>query len=411
MKLNVLFLIALAAMMGCEQIELLPGGDDRQIENAPENEIAYTHVLQVGPNREFTSIRQAAVAAGDSTLIEVDAGTYMGDVTIWEQDELYIRAVGGEVILDANGRHWAGKGIWEIAGGNVKVEGFTFINAKVPDRNGAGIRFDKGRLTVDNCKFLHSECGILTANSGGTLIVRHTEFGYLGYGDGRSHNLYVGQIDTFLMTGSYSHHAKEGHLVKCRARFGLLAYNRIANENDDSYNSSYEVDFPDGGTHILVGNIIQQSEQSPNTSIIAFHEENIGRWTEHALYLSHNTILNSKETSNSLFIPASRLPASGIVMVNNLFSENIKNLAANFLSVDKGNQTYKKSDLNADYLPSASLSESLKGKLEPDVDNYLPGELRSAGISLIPASEYLHPCRSVPLTSPPAIAGASRQNF
>ncbi|MDR1200896.1 MAG: hypothetical protein LBL58_04580 [Tannerellaceae bacterium] len=410
MKLEVLFLIALVAIMGCERVELLPGADERQIEYVTE--IAYTHVLQVGPTREFTTIRQAAGAAGDSTLIEVDAGTYKGDAvtTVWEQDELYIRAVGGEVILDANGKAQAGKGIWEIAGGNIKVEGFTFINARVSDKNGAGIRFNKGRLTVDNCKFLHSECGILTANSGGTLIVHHTEFGYLGYGDGRSHNLYVGQIDTFLMTGSYSHHANNGHLVKCRARFGLLAYNRITNENDDSYNASYEVDLPDGGTHILVGNIIQQSEKSPNTSIIAFNEEN-GHWNENALYLSHNTILNSKATSSPLFVPASRLPASGVVMVNNLFSENIQNLAANFLSVDKGNLTYKKSDLNADYLPSARLSESTKDKLEPDIDNYLPNKLTSAGFSLIPASEYHHPCRSIPLTAPPAIAGASQQSF
>jgi hypothetical protein len=409
MKLKVPFLIVLVAMMGCERVEPLPGTEEQQMENVPE--IAYSHVLQVGPTREFTSIREASVVAGDSTLIEVDAGTYKGDVTLWEQDELYIRAVGGEVVLDANGKHWNGKGIWEIAGGNIKVEGFTFINAKVPDQNGAGIRFGKGRLTVDNCKFLRSECGILTANSGGTLIVRHTEFGYLGYGDGRSHNLYVGQIDTFRMTGSYSHHANVGHLVKCRARFSLLAYNRITNENDDSYNASYEVDFPDGGTHILVGNIIQQSEQSPNTSIIAFHGENIGHWNEHALYMSHNTVLNSKATSNSLFAPASQLPASDVVMVNNLFPENITNLEADFLSVDKGNQTYKKSDLNADYLPSTRLSESLKGKLEPDINNYLPNKLKSAGFSLIPASEYLHPCQSVPLTAPPTIAGASQQSF
>jgi hypothetical protein len=407
-EVKVLFLIVLVVLTGCERTESLPGAGERQMETIPE--IAYSHVLQVGPAREFTTIRQASVAAGDSTLIEVDAGTYTGDVTLWEQDELYIRAVGGEVILDANGQHWQGKGIWEIAGGNIKVEGFTFINAKVPDRNGAGIRFNKGRLTVDNCRFLHSECGILTANSGGTLIVRHTEFGYLGYGDGRSHNLYVGQIDTFLMTGSYSHHANVGHLVKCRARFGLLAYNRITNENDDSYNASYEVDLPDGGTHILVGNIIQQSEQSSNTSIIAFNEEN-GHWNENALYLSHNTLLNSKTTNDPLFVPASRLPASGVVMVNNLLSENITNPDATFLSVDKGNLTYKKSDLNADYLPSAQLFESLKGKLEPDINNYLPNTLKSAGFSLIPASEYLHPCRSIPLTAPPAIAGAFQQSF
>jgi hypothetical protein len=412
MKLKVLFLITLTATMACEREEiLLSDADDKQVENIQE--IAFSSILKVGPNKEFKTIREVSIAAGDSTLIEVDAGTYWGDVTVWKQNELYIRAVGGEVILDADGKSWEGKAIWVMEGGNIKVEGFTFINAKVEDRNGAGIRFIKGRLTVDNCKFLRSECGILTANSGGTLIVRHSEFGYMGFGDGMSHNLYVGQIDTFLMTGSYLHHANEGHLVKCRARFGILAYNRITNENNGNYTESYNVDLPDGGTHILVGNIIQQSVQSPNTSILAFHEEGIGRWaeTDHALYLSHNTILNSKESSNPLFIPASRLPASGVMMVNNLFSLNIKNLDAGSLAVDKGNRTYEKTDLNADYLPSVQLFGSLKGKMEADIDNYLPHKLKSAGFSLIPTSEYLHPSRTVLLASPPAVSGAFQQSF
>ncbi|MDR1523721.1 MAG: hypothetical protein LBS79_00495 [Tannerella sp.] len=277
---------------------------------------------------------------------------------------------------------------------------------KVPDKNGAGIRFTKGRLTVENCRFLNSESGILTANQGGTLIVRNTEFGYMGYGDGYSHNIYVGRIDTFLMTASYSHHAKEGHLIKCRAKFSLIMNNRITNENDDTYNSSYELDFPDGGTHIVVGNIIQQSVLSPNTAIIAFAEENNQIWKENALYMSHNTILNNKTTTNPLFIPSSNTPDKSIVMLNNLLSENITNPAGNVLSVDKGNQKYSKSDLNENYVPSARLYESLKNKIEPDINSYLPGKLKTEGISLIPTFEYVHPCKTVPLKNPPAIAGA-----
>ncbi|MDR1555792.1 MAG: hypothetical protein LBS88_02005 [Tannerellaceae bacterium] len=409
MKLNALFLIMISTLMACEREVLVSADDDHSAED--NNEIAYNHVLKVGPDKEFKTIREASLAAKDSTLIEVDVGNYPGDVTVWEQNDIYIRAVGGEAVLDADGKHWNGKGIWEVNGGKIKVEGFVFRNVKVPDKNGAGIRFTKGRLTVENCRFLNSECGILTANQGGTLIVRNTEFGYMGYGDGYSHNIYVGRIDTFLMTASYSHHAKEGHLIKCRARFSLILNNRITNENDNTYNSSYELDFPDGGTHIVVGNIIQQSVLSPNTAIIAFAEENNHIWEDNALYMSHNTILNSKTTTNPLFIPSAKTPNKSIVMLNNLLSENIGNPAANILSVDKGNQKYKRSDLNENYLPAAQLYESLKNKTEPDINRYLSGRFRTEGFSLIPASEYVHPCKIVLLKNPPAIAGAMQQSF
>ncbi|MDR1644565.1 MAG: hypothetical protein LBS05_01895 [Tannerellaceae bacterium] len=409
MKLKVLFFMPLVMLAACTGEELLPiDGDPATAER--NREIVCNDTLKVGPDKAFKTIREASLVATDSTLIEVDAGTYRGDVTVWRQNELYLRAVGGEVILNASGKSWEGKAIWEINGGNVKVEGFTFTNVTVPDRNGAGIRFVKGRLTVENCKFLHSECGILTANSGGVLIVRNTEFGYMGNGDGMSHNIYVGRIDTFRMTASYSHHAREGHLVKCRARFSLIMNNRISNENNNTHNASYELDLPDGGTHIVVGNIIQQSEQSPNTAIIAFGEESNTQWKENALYLSHNTILNSKATTNPLFIPSSRLPNQGVVMLNNLLSDNIALPAANLLSVDKGNQKYRKGDLNANYLPSAELFESLKGKTEPEMDTYLSTRLKREGFTLIPAAEYAHPCQTLPLKTPPAIAGAMQQS-
>jgi hypothetical protein len=408
-RLKVLFFIAVITFMSCGKEEIQPDDDHPA---TGSDEIVYKHILKVGQDKEFKTVREASLAAKDSTLIEVDAGTYLGDVTVWKQNELYIRAVGGEAVLDADGKHWNGKGIWEVDGGNIKVEGFIFRNVSVPDHNGAGIRFVNGRLTVENCKFLHSECGILTANAGGTLIVRNTEFGYMGYGDGYSHNIYVGRIDTFLMTASYSHHAREGHLVKCRAKFSLITNNRITNENDDNvYNSSYELDFPDGGTHIVTGNIIQQSVLSANTAIIAFAEENNQIWNENALYMSYNTILNSKTTTNPLFIPSSKTPDKSIVMLNNLLSENIANPAEKVLSIDKGNQKYKKSDLNENYIPSALLYESLKNKTEPDINNYLSSKLKTGGISLIPAFEYVHPCKTVLLKNPPAIAGAMQQSF
>ena len=230
-----------------------------ELEQPPAMEISYKYVIKVGKDKEYQTIAEAAAAAKDSVMIEIDADTYSGDVARWQQNEIYIRAIGGEVVLDTNGKSYGGKGIWEIDGGRVKVEGITFKNAKVPDQNGAGIKLTKGDLIIDKCKFLHNEMGILTGNTGGTLFIMNSEFGYGGYGDGYSHNLYVGYIDKFIVTGSYFHHARQGHLLKSRAKMSIVKYCRITDENDELSQSSYELDFPSGGINIVVGNIIQQS--------------------------------------------------------------------------------------------------------------------------------------------------------
>ena len=150
-----------------------------------------TKILKVGKNKEFSTISAAALAATDSCIVEIDAGTYAGDVARWTQDNLIIRSVGGEVVLDADGKSFGSMGIWVVDGGTICIEGITFKNAKVPDLNGAGIRLAKGFVTVKNCRFLNNENGILTSNDGvSTLTIQNSEFGYGGAGDGYSHNIY-----------------------------------------------------------------------------------------------------------------------------------------------------------------------------------------------------------------------------
>ena len=50
--------------------------------------------------------------------------------------------------------------------GDIRIENIEFRGARVSDRNGAGIRFEKGKLLVRNCSFLDNQNGILTANFG-----------------------------------------------------------------------------------------------------------------------------------------------------------------------------------------------------------------------------------------------------
>ena len=153
-----------------------------------------------------------------------------------------MRAKNGRARLIAQGASAESKGIWVVRGGKVTVEGFDFVGAAVPDRNGAGIRFEKGNLRVENCRFLENENGILTGGDvDSTLEILSSEFGNNGSGDGQSHNLYVGAIGTLKVTGSYFHHAKVGHLLKSRAAKNLIFYNRLTDETGGT--ASYERTF------------------------------------------------------------------------------------------------------------------------------------------------------------------------
>jgi hypothetical protein len=393
---------------GCE-LENLPGKDFSQpvclTVSAGERKAPYTinvyettasgTVWQVGKDKPYKTLAAVAAVATDHSTVEVDAGLYSGDVTQWTQHNLILRAVGGEVVLDANGKNYRGLGIWEIKGGRITVEGFTFKNAKVADRNGAGIRLTQGHLTLINCRFLNNENGVLTANDGvSTLTVRNCEFGYNGYGDGSSHNLYAGYIAGLSVTGSYFHHANVGHLLKSRAAVSRIAYNRLSDENDTQSKASYELDFPSGGRAFVTGNIIQQSARTENPILISFAKEGFDRYPQNELYLSYNTLVNER-TQNALLVNAPVSTSIRIAAYNNLSSENTYFDSGIKLQADRGNSKFRQGELNGDYSPTPEARKARLNQVETEIDP-----------SLIPVREYKHPLETQALAGPPAIPGA-----
>jgi hypothetical protein len=157
-------------------------------------------VLRVGAKRELKRPSAATQIARDGDIIEIDAGTYDGDAAIWRQHRLTIRGVGGRAHLRANGAHAEGKAIWVIKGNDTTIEAVEFSGAKVSHRNGAGIRLEGASLTVRDCFFHDNENGILTgANPASDIVVEHSEFAHNGFGDGYSHNLYIGSVRSFTL--------------------------------------------------------------------------------------------------------------------------------------------------------------------------------------------------------------------
>jgi hypothetical protein len=271
-------------------------------------------IIRVGPGQIYKRVDEVAPIARDGDTVEIEAGDYEGDVATWTQNNVTLRAVGGRARMDAHGAASEGKAIWVIKGSGVVVEGIDFTHARVPDRNGAGIRHEGGSLTVRNCRFLDNEDGILTSNNRmSELRIENSEFGGNGAGDGRSHNLYVGQIRRLTVIGSYFHHARVGHLLKSRAARNDVMYNRLTDETGGS--ASYELEFPAGGLAYVVGNIIEQSPQTENPTIVSYGAEGYP-WPQNELYLVNNTIVDDRPQEGTFLHVA---PGTArIVAINNL---------------------------------------------------------------------------------------------
>jgi parallel beta helix pectate lyase-like protein len=267
--------------------------------------------LRVGVDKTYKTVRAAAQAVQSGDTVLVDAGIYSADVTSWNADNLLVRGVGGRAYLRADGAQEGGKGTWVLYGTNFVAENIEFSGASVPDKNGAGIRFDTtGYLVLRNCYFHDNEDGILGGCD--SILIENSVFDHNGYGDGQSHNLYVWGR-TFTMRFSYTHRAKIGHDVKSRALNNYLLYNRIMDESDGT--ASYEVDLPDGGRSYLIGNVIEQGPHTDNNAIVSYGEESASNGAMD-LYVINNTLVNNDTNGGNFLQLRSGTTAK---IVNNIF--------------------------------------------------------------------------------------------
>jgi len=359
-------------------------------------------VLRVGPQHAVRTLAEAARRAGDGDTIEVEAGEYRRDVAVWTQDRLSLRAVGGRVRLLAVGAAAEGKAIWVVRGGSIAAEGFDFEGTRVPSRNGAGIRFEAGALALRDCRFIGNEMGLLSASDArAELWLERCEFADNLRPDGHNHQLYVGQIARLTMRGCHVHSGRFGHLVKSRAALNFLYCNRITDESGGS--ASYEVEFPNGGVAVLVGNLVQQSSTSENAMMISYGAEGyVGR--QHALALSHNTLVDERPRGG-VFLRVmrgeGRFAASvALRAVNNLLAGNASRLEA------AGPGDYRNNPAVDFDVFVRALREDWRLRAGAAVAGRVvdPGEF--AGLSLRPAHEYLHPRTLAALAAPPRHPGA-----
>ena len=381
--------------------------------------------LEVGPSKKIRTIAQAAKIARSGDTILVEPGVYAGDVAVFTQDRLTIRAAGGRARLNANGASAEGKAIWVVRGGDITVENFEFVGARVPAHNGAGIRFEKGRLVLRNCLFRDNENGILTASDkAAELEIENSEFDRNGTVEGYGHQLYAGQIAVLKVTGSYFHRAVGGHLIKSRAARNVVMYNRLTDE--DGGEASYELEFPNGGQAYVVGNIIGQSASTQNENIVAVGLEGY-RWPRNELYLVNNTLIDGRAAGGNFLRAAPGLQV--LKATNNLLVAGRSHDFAPFSADPKGTTREAGKTVR---LPDPGVRQGDEGAKAEIRNNFivardafaqasqfdyrvrdrsaLPGKFQAPGtangVDLTPRAEYAHPAKTGRLQGEPTLPGA-----
>lgn len=361
-------------------------------------------VIRVGPQREITAVSEAARQAKSGDVVEIDAGEYFDDVAVWTQDQLTIRSAGGYARMVSLGKTAEAKAIWVIRGKDISIQGIGFSGARVPDRNGAGIRHEGGHLTVRDSFFVTNEMGLLTGNKETMqLTIIGSEF--CGNATAESlkktdpgHQIYVGAIGRFELRDSYFHHGAFGHLVKSRARENYVINNRLTDEAGGR--SSYELEFPNGGVSYVVGNIIQQSSWTDNAKMISYGAEGY-KWPRNALYVINNT-LDDRHPRTGKFLFVQPGEPVDLKVFNNLLlgSGDLESAGPGEYAE---NHTVGWADL------AFAAREDYRLRVTSPVVGKATDTSRANDLPLGLKREYVHPLRSRPLGEVPLQPGALQE--
>ena len=227
---------------------------------ASGNADAVAAVLEVGPGKPFAAPSLAIAAARDGDTVRVAPGVYVDCATI-AQNGLTLEGTGETAMT---GKTCAGKAILVVAGNNATIRGLTLSNAKVPDRNGAGIRAEGAALLVDKVRFLGNENGIVSAN-GPAISIRVRDSVFIGNGHCRpvcAHGIYAGHIAALIVETSRFLDQKEGHHIKSRANRTEVTGSDI--QDGPTGTASYLIDISNGGAVRIEGNILRKGPLSAN---------------------------------------------------------------------------------------------------------------------------------------------------
>jgi hypothetical protein len=252
--------------------------------------------LEVGPSKTYKTPSAAAAVAKNGDQIKIEPGQYF-DCAVWNADNLVIEGTGpGVVITD---KTCMGKGLFVIEGNNTTVRNLTLTRARVPDMNGAGIRLDKGNLTVDTVKFIDNQNGIMGGVPGTTVTIRNSDFDRNGTCEGAcAHGIYIGNVESVRVENSRFSNTRQAHSIKSRAKRTEVIGCNIADGPDGT--SSYLIEAPNGGALIVRDTTLEKGPKSENhKAAIAIGAEGVTHPTPE-ITITNNNLRNDGNYETAL---------------------------------------------------------------------------------------------------------------
>jgi hypothetical protein len=242
---------------------------------APAQQGAPYTVVETG--RSYPRLQEAVNAIGSGRGTIRFASYRFADCAVQEAGDItYAAADPGQAILE--GVACEGKAALVLRGHSARVEGLVFAGIRVPDRNGAGIRLEKGDLSVSHSSFRDSEQGILTADDpAGTIAIDKSTFSRLGTCEGSggcAHSVYVGHYGALTVTHSRFEAGRGGHYLKSRSAWVTVTDSSF----DDSAGrgTNYMIDLPAGATGRIANNwFVQGRDKENHSAFIAVGAEDI----------------------------------------------------------------------------------------------------------------------------------------
>ena len=221
----------------------------------------------VGTGRGYGQLQQAVDAIGNGNgTITIAPGIYRQCAVQTGGSVSYFAAEAGSVIFDSV--TCEGKAALVLRGREAAVSGLVFRGMAVPDYNGAGIRLERGNLTVAQSWFTDSQQGILSADdTNGRIVIDKSTFSGLGTCEGSggcAHSIYIGDYGQLRITRSRFEKGNGGHYVKARAARVDIA----ASSFDDSagQETNYMIDLPAGAIGQITNNWFVQGQSKENYS-------------------------------------------------------------------------------------------------------------------------------------------------
>ena len=215
----------------------------------------------------FYRLSQAVEEIGSSSATIIIAPGAYGDCAVQTEGNItYKAAIPGKAIFD--GGICEDKATLVLRGYGATVDGIIFQNQRVPDGNGAGIRLEKGNLSINNAMFRNAEQGLLTADDASSRItIDRSTFQRLGRCDrglSCAHSIYIGEYGSLRVTNSRFEKGSGGHYVKSRAPEFVATGNSF--DDTQGRTTNYMIDLPAGASGVISGNVFVQGKDKENYS-------------------------------------------------------------------------------------------------------------------------------------------------